>query len=67
MEILTTETFGKIKPTDPLILGKQAGNESDRIPPVCRWLNPMLHGDHARIKDEESHHKYGLTCQLQPG
>jgi hypothetical protein len=28
MEILMTESFTKIKPTDPLILG----NESDRIP-----------------------------------
>jgi hypothetical protein len=37
MEILITETFSKINPTDPLILAKQSEeNESDRIPPVCR-------------------------------
>ena len=38
MEILMTETFSKINPTDPLILAKQQReeNESDRIPPVFR-------------------------------
>ena len=38
MEILMTEAFAKINPTDPLILPKQAErrNESDRIPPVFR-------------------------------
>jgi hypothetical protein len=24
----------------------------------------MFHGDHVRIKDEESHHRCGLMCQL---
>ena len=38
MEILMTETFTKIKPTDPLILTKQSveENENDPFPPVLR-------------------------------
>jgi hypothetical protein len=38
MEILMTETFVKINPTDPLILAKQSveENENDPFPPVFR-------------------------------
>ncbi len=38
MEILMSEDFVKINPTDPLILGKQVvrRNELDQIPPVFR-------------------------------
>jgi hypothetical protein len=53
IEILITETFTKIKPTEPLRLAKEAveGNEVDPIPPVVHQSGPMFHGEHAKIVD----------------
>jgi hypothetical protein len=40
MEILMAEAFAKINPTR---------NKIDPIPPVFRWQEPKLHGEHAGI------------------
>jgi hypothetical protein len=67
MEILMSEVFVKINPTDPLILlnKHREENEIDPIPPVLRQLDPMLHGEHVGILTSESRRKCGLTCQLR--
>ncbi len=69
MEILMSEAFAKINPTDPLILAKQVARRKRK------WQDSsgisLARSDASRVKcagiiNEESRHKCGLTCQLQP-
>ena len=48
IEILMTEVFAKINPTDPLRLAKQA-TRIDPIPPVIHLTEQVLHGEHVEI------------------
>ena len=58
MEILISEAFAKINPTDLLILGKQEARRKRklRVPPVRRYLEPKFHGVHAGTVNEEIRH-----------
>jgi hypothetical protein len=58
IEILITEAFVKINPTEPLRLGKQAGRRirktrvNDPVSPVIHEVGPMLHDEYAKIEDD---------------
>ena len=51
IEIIMSDTFTKINPTDPLILDKMASREKEtkliRFLRVVHESEQMLHGDHA--------------------
>ena len=66
-----SEAFAKIKPTDPLILDRHSARRKPKWSDssgmsLVKADDSLSQGDHAKIKDEERHHKCGLTCQLQP-
>jgi hypothetical protein len=54
IEILISDVFVKINPTEPLRLGQRKrseGNEIDPIPPVVHEPGPMCHGEYTKIVD----------------
>ncbi len=63
IEILMTEVFAKINPTDPLRLSKGT-TWIDPIPPVIDLTEQVVHGEHVEIIVDWSHHICSLKCRL---